>query len=90
VALALAGLGLTRVVQRAVFANQALPVLTSAAVVALAQCEAIAVYGLVLFLLAGRVRDYYMFAALALVGFALYFPRREAWAEQARAMPRAG
>ena len=92
-ALALAGLGLTRVVQRAVFANQALPVLgrlTSAAVVALAQCEAIAVYGLVLFLLAGRVRDYYMFAALALVGFALYFPRREAWAEQARAMPRAG
>jgi hypothetical protein len=43
-----------------------------------------------LFLLAGRVRDYYMFAALALVGFALYFPRREAWAEQASAMPRAG
>jgi len=92
VALALAGLGLVRVVQRPILANVALPLpnrLTTASIVALAQCEAIAIYGLVLFLLAGRASDYYLFAAVALVGFALYFPRREAWEQQARALPRA-
>jgi hypothetical protein len=90
-ALALAGLGITRVVQRSILANAALPLLgrlSTAAIVALAQCEAIAVYGFVLFMLAGRPSDYYIFAALALVGFVLYFPRREAWEEQARAMTR--
>jgi len=39
----------------------------------------------VLFLIAGRASDYYVFAALSLVGFALYFPRREVWEERARA-----
>ena len=41
-----------------------------------------------LFLLAGRAIDYYVFAAIALMGFIYYFPRREAWEEQARAVAR--
>jgi uncharacterized integral membrane protein len=60
--------------------------LLTASIVALAMCEAIAIYGLVLFLLGGQRADFYGFAALALVGFAVYFPRRsqwEAWAQQA-------
>jgi len=91
VALALAGLGLVRVVQRPILANAAIPLpnrLTAAAIVGFALCEAIAVYGFVLFLLAGHASDYYLFAAIALVGFALYFPRRESWEEQARALTR--
>lgn len=91
VALALAGLGLVRVIQRPILANAAIPLpnrLTTATIVALAQCEAVAVYGLVLFLLAGHASDYYLFAAVALVGFALYFPRRESWEQQARELTR--
>ncbi len=87
--LALAGLGLARFLQRSILERPASPVsalLTTAALVALALCEAIAIYGFVLFLLTGRASDYYLFAALSAVGFALYFPRREAWQEQARAI----
>jgi len=90
-ALALAGLGVARVVQRSVLANAALPPLgrlRTAAIAALALCEAIAIYGFVLFMLVGRASDYYVFAALALVGFVLYFPRREAWEARAREMTR--
>jgi len=90
-AFTLAGLGVARGLQPAILANAALPPLArlhSAAVVALALGEAVAIYGLVLVVLAGRPSDYYIFAALALVGFVLYFPRREAWEERARAMAR--
>jgi hypothetical protein len=88
-ALALANLGLARALQRSILANAALPPvgrLLNAAIAALALCEAIAIYGFVLFILAGRPSDYYVFAAVAVVGFVLYFPRREAWEERARAM----
>lgn len=64
-----------------ILANAALPHvkrLLSAAIVGLALCEAIALDG---FGLAGRPTDYYVFAALALLGFALYFPRRQVWQE---------
>ena len=60
--------------------------LLTASVVALAMCEAIAIYGFVLFLLGGRRTDFYAFAALSLLGFAWHFPRLsqwEAWAHQA-------
>ncbi len=84
--LALANLGLVRVIQRSILANGALGLvgrLQTSAIVALALCEAVALYGLVLFMLSGRAIDYYIFAALALVGFVLYFPRQEAWQELA-------
>jgi len=60
--------------------------LLTASIVALAMCEAIAIYGLVLFLVGGQRLDFYGFAAFALLAFAAYFPRRsqwEAWAQQA-------
>ena len=90
-ALALATLGLVRFLQRTILANGALPLvrrLQSAAVVGLALCESVAIYGLVLFMVAGRASDFYVFAALALVGFVLYFPRLQVWEERARATAR--
>jgi hypothetical protein len=60
--------------------------LLNASIVALGMCESIAIYGFVLFLLGGQRADFYAFAAFALLGFAIYFPRRsqwEAWARQA-------
>ena len=52
-----------------------------AATVAYAQCEAVAVFGLLLFLLAGRRADFYGFLALSVVSFAVYFPRYGQWEE---------
>jgi F0F1-type ATP synthase membrane subunit c/vacuolar-type H+-ATPase subunit K len=88
--LALAGFGFARFLQRSILEKTAAPApgLTTAAVVALALCEAVALYGFVLFLLTGRASDYYLFAAVSVVGFARYFPRREVWEEQARAIAR--
>ena len=88
-AVGLATLGLVRVLQRIILANAALPPvrrLHSAAVVSLALCESVAIYGFVLFMIAGRASDFYVFTALALVGFVLYFPRLETWRERARAV----
>jgi len=85
--LALAGLGLARFLQQSILERAAatpVPALNTAAIVALSLCEVVAIYGFVLFLLTGRASDYYLFAALSAIGFALYFPRREAWDEQAR------
>jgi len=62
------------------------PQLLTASVVTLAMCEAIAIYGVVLFLLGGQRSDFYGFAAGAFLALAVYFPRRslwEAWAHQA-------
>jgi len=90
-AVALATLGLVRFLQRTILANGALPLvsrLRSGAVVGLALCESVAIYGLVLFMIAGRASDFYVFAALALAGFVLYFPRLQTWEERARATAR--
>ena len=90
-ALALADLWLVRFMRTKILANAALPPvqrLLSAAIVGLALCEAVALYGFVLFVLAGRPTDYYVFAALALLGFALYFPRRQAWEDWLGSQPR--
>jgi F0F1-type ATP synthase membrane subunit c/vacuolar-type H+-ATPase subunit K len=90
-AVALATLGLVRVLQRTLLANAALPLvrrLQSAGVVGLALCESVAIYGFVLFMVAGRASDFYVFTALALIGFVLYFPRLQTWEERARAMAR--
>ncbi|MBI1962183.1 MAG: hypothetical protein HYV94_18095 [Candidatus Rokubacteria bacterium] len=90
-AFALADLWLVRFMRTKILANAALPPvqrLLSAAIVGLANCEAIALYGFVLFVLAGRVTDYYVFAGLALLGFALYFPRRQAWEDWLGSQPR--
>lgn len=58
--------------------------LFTASVVSLALAEAIAVYGLVLFLVGGQVADFYGFLLLALVGIVINFPRRHQWEARAR------
>jgi len=58
--------------------------LLNASVVSLSMCLAIAVYGLVLFLLGGRPVDFYSFAIVALLGLAVFFPRQSQWEEWAR------
>jgi len=56
----------------------------NASVVSLSLCLAIAIYGLVLFLLGGRPVDFYSFAIVALLGLAVFFPRQSQWEEWAR------
>jgi F0F1-type ATP synthase membrane subunit c/vacuolar-type H+-ATPase subunit K len=50
----------------------------------MAMTEAIAIYGLVLFLVGGQPLDFYGFAAVALIVLASQFPRLSRWEDQAR------
>jgi len=56
-------------------------VLTTAAVVTFALCEAPAVFGLVLFLLGRNTSDFYLFLLISLFYFAVYFPKFSTWEE---------
>jgi len=58
--------------------------LFSAAIVSLAFCESVGIYGLVLFLIAGSSFDFYLFIFLSLVFFAFYFPKYSKWEEWIR------
>ena len=49
------------------------------AIVSLAFCESVWIYGLMLFLIGGSSFDFYLFIALALAFFAFYFPRYPKW-----------
>lgn len=49
------------------------------AILTFALCEAVAIYGLVLFLLTGQVFDFYLFFALSLSYFYLFYPRYATW-----------
>lgn len=60
--------------------------LATASIVSFALCESVAIYGLLLFLLAGNVGDFYLLSAMGLVLFVVCIPRRrtwEAWMERA-------
>jgi hypothetical protein len=59
--------------------------LRTGALVAAALGEAPAVLGLVLFVLTGRRADFYLLAGWSLLLQLFHFPRRERWAEAARA-----
>ncbi|MBW1991699.1 MAG: hypothetical protein JRI59_06220, partial [Deltaproteobacteria bacterium] len=50
-----------------------------AAVISFALCEAVAVFGLVLFLLTGNWQVFYIFFAFSLLLFYLHYPKYEAW-----------
>src|SRR5712692_9753978 len=87
-ALALADAGLIRVLRRALLAPQAAGLgpgrqLQTASTVTFALCEAVGLFGLVLFLVSGSSADFYLFLALALGLFAFHFPRRARWEEWA-------
>jgi hypothetical protein len=96
IVLAIADLSLIRFIRSRILAapprggqrsGRAAPVtqrLLTASIVSLAMCVAIAVYGLVLFLIGGRPMDFYTFAIVALLGLAVFFPRRSQWEEWAR------
>ncbi len=49
------------------------------AIITFALCEAIAVLGLVLFLLTGNSLDFYLFFAFSLFMFYLHYPKYETW-----------
>jgi hypothetical protein len=55
-----------------------------ATIVSLVYCELSAVLGLVVFLVQGRVRTFYVFLGLSLVGLILFFPRWSQWQEWTR------
>lgn len=53
--------------------------LPQAAIVTFALCEAVAVFGLVLFFLTGNSVDFYIFFAISLLFFYIFFPKYETW-----------
>ncbi len=58
--------------------------LVTSTIVAMALCESIALYGLLLFFLTGDSIDYYTFMVLSLAAFAYYFPRYPKWEARAK------
>lgn len=61
--------------------------LLSLSITRLATCESIAVLGGALFLLGGRMSDFYGFAAVSLGALVFHFPRASQWEEWARQLP---
>ena len=62
--------------------------LMTLSIVRLAICEAIAILGVVLFLLGGRWADFTGFAVASLAALAFNFPRRSQWEDWVRQLPR--
>ncbi|MDP3182585.1 MAG: hypothetical protein Q8M54_07165 [Desulfobaccales bacterium] len=50
-----------------------------AAIITFTLCEAVALWGLILFLLAGHALDFYIFMTISLAFFYIYFPRYDNW-----------
>jgi hypothetical protein len=76
--LALADFFLIKLIQRKYAAPASLN-LPRAAVITFGLCEAVALYGLALFLLAGHPLDFYIFMAISLLYFYLFFPKYDKW-----------
>lgn len=55
--------------------------LVMASVITCAFCESVAIYGLILFFIAGNSIDFYILMILSLIYFAVYFPRYSQWEE---------
>ncbi|MBU4233571.1 MAG: hypothetical protein L6277_16980 [Desulfobacterales bacterium] len=83
-ALAAAQFGVIKAVQKILPARSA-DNLSRAAVITFALCEAVAVLGLVLFLLAGQPIDFYIFMVISLGFFYLFFPKYDQWEQRLRA-----
>ena len=49
------------------------------AVISFVLAEAVALYGLIFFLIAGQAQDFYIFMAISLFFFYLFFPRFDRW-----------
>jgi hypothetical protein len=64
--------------------------LMKSAIVTYALCESVAIYGLILFIIGRNSPDFYLFMALSLVFFAVYFPRYGRWEEWVSERERTG
>ena len=53
--------------------------LFTCSVLTYALCEAVAISGLVLFMMTKNLSDYYLFGLISLTGFAVYLPRFSQW-----------
>jgi hypothetical protein len=83
-ALAAAQYGIIKALQKILPAKTA-DNLAQAAVITFALCEAVALFGLVLFLLAGNAMDFYVFMIISLGFFYLFFPKYAQWEERVKA-----
>jgi len=86
VALALGHFFLIKFIQK-ILASGSVQRLFTAAVVTFALCEAVAIFGLVLFLLAGNSLNFYLFMFLSLFYFWFFFPKYQEWEDKLRAQP---
>lgn len=69
---------LIRVIQKRLTAKSP-KLLPSIAIATFALCEAVAIFGLMLFLLTGNSLDFYTFFATSLFLFYLFFPKYDQW-----------
>jgi hypothetical protein len=83
-AAAAAQYGVIKVVQKVIPAKS-VDHLPQAAIITFALCEAVAVLGLVLFLLAGNGLDFYVLMVLSLGFFYLFYPKYEHWEQTVNA-----
>ena len=83
-ALAAAQFGIIKAVQK-ILPIRSVDNLSQAAVITFALCEAVAVLGLVLCLLAGQTLDFYIFMVISLGFFTLFFPKYDQWEQRMRA-----
>jgi F0F1-type ATP synthase membrane subunit c/vacuolar-type H+-ATPase subunit K len=81
VALAIADFFLIRFMQK-ILGSRSVQHLFGAAIGTFALSESVAVFGLVLFLLAGNAMDFYLFMFLSLFYFWFFFPKYQDWENQ--------
>ena len=89
VALAIGDFFLIKFVQKILGANS-VQKLIQAAFATFALSEAVAVLGLVLFLLTGHAMDFYTFMFLSLFYFWFFFPKYQDWEDRLGAQPPSG
>jgi hypothetical protein len=78
VALAFANFFLIKFLQK-ILGARSVQQLMQANIVTFALCEAVALFGLILFLLAGNAMDFYTFMFLSLFYFWFFFPKYTSW-----------
>jgi hypothetical protein len=83
-ALAAAQFGVIKAVQK-ILPTRSVENLSTTAIITFALCEAVAILGLMLFLLAGNSLDFYIFMVISLGFFTLFFPKYDQWEQRLRA-----
>ncbi len=61
------------------FSLESAAYLPPAAIITFALCEAVSIYGLVVFFLTGNATDFFMFMAISLLYFYLFYPKYADW-----------